>query len=70
MAETFPDNHFGKLALCVTWVGLLGSVLGPIYWGWDFNVWNTGGFFWMVVAEMVVLVVVVACRPRVPRTGI
>lgn len=70
MAETFPDNHFGKLALCVTWVGLLGSVLGPIYWGWGFNVWNTGGFFWMVVAEMVVLVVVVACRPRVPRTGI
>ena len=71
MAESLPVNHFAKLALGITWVGLLGSRLGPLWWGLALDVGNTtDAYLCVFVAEMVVLVVVVACRPRVPRTGI
>ena len=70
MAESLPENHFAKLALGITWVGLLGSSLGPLWWGLALDVWNTtDAFLWVVVAEMTVLVAVVAYRPRLRRTG-
>ena len=68
MAESLPKNHFAKLALGITWVGLMGAILGPIYWGWALDKWNTEAFFWIVVAEMAVLATVVALRPSNPKT--
>ena len=70
LAESLPVNHFAKLALGITWVGLLGGTLGPTYWVWALGVWYKDAFFWIVVAEMAVLVGVVACLPGVPRIGI
>ena len=54
LAETLPVNHFAKLALVITWAGLLGETLGPIYWGWALEVKNVGVSLWIVVAEMTV----------------
>ena len=68
LAETLPVNHFAKLALVITWAGLLGETLGPIYWGWALEVKNVGVSLWIVVAEMTVLVGVVACQPSGSRT--
>ena len=67
LAESLPMNHFAKLALSITWVGLLGEALGPIYWGWALEVVNVGVSLWIVVAEMAVLAGVVAYRPSVSR---
>ena len=61
-------NHFVKLALSITWMGLLDEALGPIYWGWALEVRNTDVFLCIVVVEMAVLVGVVACQPSGPRT--
>ena len=69
LAESLPVNHFAKLALGITWVGLLGRALGPVYWGWALEVGDTNAFFWIIVAEMAALLGVVAGRPGVPRSG-
>ena len=64
MADVLPVRHFAKLALAVTWVGLLSASLGTIYWGWALDFWGVGAFFWVVLAEAIVLTAVVAWRPR------
>ena len=69
MADLLPDRHFAKLALAVTWVGFMGSALGPLYWGWALDVWSADAFFWIILAEAGVLAAVIACRPRSPITG-
>ena len=73
MADYLPIRHFTKLALAVTWVGsmasslvLLVESLGLHYWGWTRDAWGVDSFIWIVLGEGVVLVGVVACRPRVP----
>ena len=65
LAESLPANHFAKLALAITWLGLVGETLGPIYWGWALEVRNTDVFLCIFVLEIAVLVGVVACRPSV-----
>ena len=75
MADYLPIRHFAKLALVCTWVGSLGSslvLLGRslgLYWGWTIDVWGTDSFIWIVLVEVVVLVGVIAFRPRIPETG-
>ena len=70
MAESLPSRHFAKLAPAITLAGLLGSPLGPTYWGLALDIWGVGSFLWIVLAEAGVLMgVVVALRPKVPRTG-
>ena len=75
MADYLPMRHFAKLALVVTWVGSMGSslvLLGKslgLYWGWTIDVWVTDSFIWIVLSEVVVLVGVVAFRPRIQETG-
>ena len=68
MAELLPGRHFAKLALGLTWVGLLGRMLGPLYWGSALAVWGVDSFFWIVLVEAGLLAAVVACRPRLPET--
>ena len=68
MAESLPANHFAKLALAVTWVGLLGSSLGLLYWGSALHVWGVDSFLWIILVEAGVLASVVAFRPRLPAT--
>ena len=71
MAEYLPMRHFAKLALAVTWVGAMGSSLAllgrtlMLYWGWDIDVWGRDSFIWIVLVEVMVLVGVVAFRPRI-----
>lgn len=55
MADVLPRRHFAKLALVVILVGWLGSGLGPVYWGLAQDLWGVGSFFWIVLAEAVVL---------------
>ena len=69
MAESLPVNHFAKLALGITWVGLLGGALGLVYLGLASDEWETNAFFWIFVADMAVMVAVVACQPGMRRTG-
>ena len=75
MADYLPMRHLAKLALAVTWVGAMGSSLVRlgrslgIYWGWTIDVWGTDSFIWIVLVEVVLLVGVVAFRPRVPEAG-
>ena len=69
MADLLPGRHFAKLALAVTWVGFMGSALGPLYWGWALDVWSADVFFWIILAEAAVLAAVIGCRPRSPLTG-
>ena len=75
MADYLPMRHFAKLALVVTWVGSMGSslvLLGKslgLYWGWTIDVWVTDSFIWIVLSEVVVLIGVVAFRPRIQETG-
>ena len=40
-----------------------------LYWGWTIDVWVTDSFIWIVLSEVVVLVGVVAFRPRIQETG-
>ncbi len=63
MAEVLPERHFAKLALAVMLVGLLGSGLGPVYWGFALDLWGAGSFFWIVLAETVALAGLVALGP-------
>ena len=75
MADYLPMRHFAKLALVVTWVGSMGSslvLLGRslgLYWGWTIDAWVTDSFMWIILSEAVVLVVVVAFRPRIQESG-
>ena len=69
MAKVLPVRHFAKLALAITWVGLLSASLGTIYWGWALDFWGVGAFFWIVLAEAAVLAAVVIWRPRWSRNS-
>ena len=76
MADYLPIRHFAKLALACTWVGsmgsslvLLGRSLALFYWDWTPDVSGVDSFIWVVLVEVVVLVGVVAFRPRIPETG-
>ena len=75
MADHLPMRHFAKLALAITWMGSMGSslvLLGKslgFYWGWTIDVWGPDSFIWIVLSEVVVLVGVVAFRPRIRETG-
>ena len=69
MAEVLPVRHFAKLALGVTLVGWFGSGLGPIYWGWALDFWGVDSFFWIVLAEAVVLAGAAALRTGWPPVG-
>ena len=75
MADHLPMRHFAKLALAVTWVGVMGSFLaqlgeslGLYYWDWTLHVWDAETFIWVVLVEICTLVGVVAFRPRVRET--
>ena len=46
----------------------MGSSLGPLYWGLALDIWGVGAFFWIVIAEAVVMVTVVAWMPMPRRT--
>ena len=59
-----PGHHFAKLALAITWVGLLGSSLGPLYWVWALDLWGVDSFLWIILVEAGALAAVVACRPK------
>ena len=63
MAEVLPMRHFGKLALAVTLVGSLGGVLALVYWGSALDRWRVDSFLWIILAEVGLLVTVVAVRP-------
>ena len=76
MADYLPMRHFAKLALAVTWVGSMGSSLaqmveslGLYYWDWTLDVRGADSFIWIVLVEVVLLVGVVAFRPRIQGTG-
>ena len=75
MADYLPMRHFTKLALAITWMGSMGSSLVLLgrslgfYWGWTVDVWDTDSFIWIVLSEVVMLVGVVAFRPRIQETG-
>ena len=64
MVDVLPGRHFAKLALAVTWVGLVVSSLGPLCWGSALAVWGIGAFLWIALVESPVLVAVVGLRPR------
>ncbi len=64
MADILPRRHFAKLALAITCVGFVGSVLGPLYWGWALDLWRADVFFWVILAEAGVLAAVIVCRPK------
>ena len=64
MADLLPGRHFAKLALAITWVGLLSSSLGQLYWGLALYIWRVDSFFWIGLAEAAVMVAVVAFRPK------
>lgn len=70
IAESMPARHFAKLALAVTWVNLVGSALGQLYWGWAFDVWGADSFFWIILAEGGAMVAVVVGCPGTLKTGI
>ena len=76
MADYLPIRHFAKLALVCTWVGSLGSSLVLLgrslvlfYWDWTPGVSGVDSFIWIVLVEVVVLVGLVAFRPRIPGIG-
>ena len=64
MAEVLPVRHFAKLALAVTAAGWLGVDWGRSTGDWPWGAWGAGAFFWIVLAEALVLSVVVALRLR------
>ena len=68
MAESLPANHFAKLALPVTWLGLLTGSLGTFFWGLTVAGWGVDSFLWIVLVEAGLLAAVVASRPTLPET--
>ena len=67
MAESLPANHFAKLALPVTWLGLLIGSLGPFFWRLTIAGWGVDSFLWIVLIEAGLLSAVVASRPKLPQ---
>ena len=64
MAESLPAQHFAKLALAVTFPGLVGGLQGLLYWVWALDLWGVDSFLWIILVEAGALAAAVACRPK------
>ena len=63
-AHLLPKRHFGKFALAITLLGVLGSSLGTLYQGAAMVVWGAGSFIWIALIESIALAAaVVAWQP-------
>ena len=59
-ARLLPKRHFGKLALAIVLLGVLGSSLGSLYQGAAMVALGKGLFIWIALIESIVLAAAVA----------